>query len=286
MRIPENIRKHYIEYKTFDLVPQSRFDDIKNRLSDKQSENPLASVVAIAFNEEKNILKSSSSLADQVVDFPIEIIYVNNNSTDDTQKILDKIGVRNVFQEKKGLGFARQAGLDIAKGKYMITADADTIYPPYYVSEMVRNLEKDGITGVFGLYSFLPDGNKSSLELAIYGFFKDIIVKLRSIKRPELTICTMSFGCITEIAKTDGWRTDLIRGEDGCMLASMKKRGKVMLLTTKKSRVWTTSRTLDKDGNMLKVICVRLFKEIRRLNEYFTVQKKEYKTSKDNIIKE
>jgi len=70
------------------------------------------------------------------------------------------------------------------------------------------------------------------------------------------------------------------------MLASMKKRGKVMLLTTKKSRVWTTSRTLDKDGNMLKVICVRLFKEIRRLNEYFTVQKKEYKTSKDNIIKE
>ena len=285
MRIPDYIKKHDIKYNTFEKIPQSVFDNIKERLQDKKNDNPLASVVAIAYNEEKNILKSSSSLADQIVDFPIEIIYVNNNSTDNTQKLLDNIGIRNVFQEKKGLGYARQAGLDIAKGKYMITADADTIYPPYYVSEMVKNLQRDNITCVYGLYSFLPDGNKSLFQLTIYSFFKDIIVKLRSINRPELSACTLSFGCITEYAKADGWRTDLIRGEDGSMLASMKKRGKVMLLTTKKSRVWTTSRTIDNDGSMFKMIAIRVIKELKRINEYFTVQKKPYKTPESNIIK-
>jgi len=286
MRIPENIRKHNFEFDTFDQIPQSVFDDINERLLDKQNENPLASVVAIAYNEEKNILKNLSSLADQIVDFPIEIIYVNNNSIDNTQNILDKVKVKSVLQIKKGCGHARQAGLDAAKGKYIISADADSIYPPYYVSELVKNLEKENIKGVYGLFSFLPDGKKSRFQLALYEFFKDIVIKLRSINRPELTVGGASFGFVAEIARADGWRTDIHRGEDGCMLASMKKRGKVLLITSKKSRVWTTSRTLDNDGSMFRMIMIRVIKEIKRLNEYFTVQKKGYITRDENKIKE
>ena len=286
MRIPDYIKKHDFEYNSYEEIPELLFETIKEKLKDKQSENPLASIVAIAYNEEKNILKSLSSLADQVVDFPIEIIYVNNNSKDNTQKILDRVGVRNVFQIKQGAGHARQAGLDIAKGKFLISADSDSIYPPYYTSELVKHLKNEEFKGVYGLFSFLPDGEKSRFQLAIYEFFKDIIIKLRSVNRPELTVGGASFGFVTEIAKQDGWRTNIHRGEDGCMLASMKRRGKVMLITSRKSRVWTSSRTLDKDGNMLKMIMKRLIKELKRINEYFTKQKKGYKTREENIIKE
>jgi GT2 family glycosyltransferase len=171
------------------------------------------------------------------------------------------------------VGFARDAGMQMAKGEYHLCADADTIYPPHYVDEMVAPLIANEAICVYGRVSFLPDGKKSRPTLAIYEIFKDIAIGLRSIKRPELVAGGASLGFQTDMAKKIGWRTDVKRGEDGQMVLAMMKSGKIKMVKSGASRIWTTARTLDADGSFLKLITKRVVKEFSRLSFYFTPYK-------------
>jgi glycosyltransferase involved in cell wall biosynthesis len=182
-------------------------------------------------------------------------------------------GVKSVFQPLQGVGFARDAGMQIAKGKYHLCADADSIYPASWVDEMVAPLEKGEAICTYGRVSFLPDGNKSRLSLSIYEVFKDIAIGMRSIKRPELVAGGASLAFFTRRGKQIGWRTDVKRGEDGQMVLAIKRFGYVKMVKSGDSRIWTTARTLDRDGNFLQMITKRLKRELSRLHFYFTTSK-------------
>ncbi|HMR83048.1 MAG TPA: glycosyltransferase family 2 protein, partial [Niabella sp.] len=86
---------------------------------------PLVSVVIPAYNEEKGILKTLSSLSDMKTDYPTEIIVVDNNSSDNTKAIVTRAGARYIFEGRPGVENARNAGLEHAKGTYVISGDAD-----------------------------------------------------------------------------------------------------------------------------------------------------------------
>ena len=73
-------------YKGFSDIPREIFDDINKGLDKIQSGAPLASIVITAFNEEVDILRTVGSLSKLKTKFPLEIIVVNNNSTDRTQE--------------------------------------------------------------------------------------------------------------------------------------------------------------------------------------------------------
>lgn len=271
--LPSWVQKHYLEFNSIDEVPQEVFDRIKKGFDRLHTENPISSIVVIAYNEEKTILKSLSSLSDLVSKYPVEIIVSNNNSKDRTQEILDRCGVKSVFQPLQGVGFARDAGLQIAKGVYHLCADADSIYPPSYVDEMIDPLVQRKAVATYGRVAFLPDGNKSRPALAVYEFFKDIAIGLRAVKRPELVAGGASLAFFTEQAKQIGWRTDVKRGEDGQMILAMKKTGNIVMVKSSGSRIWTTARTLDADGNFATMILKRLKKEFSRIHFYFTSYK-------------
>ena len=83
--------KWYTKYlqvyeQPFDSAPKEAVDFVKTKLQ-KLSENkqPLASVILICYNEEKRLLSCLWSLCDNICDFPIEILAVNNNSSDRTE---------------------------------------------------------------------------------------------------------------------------------------------------------------------------------------------------------
>ncbi len=282
--IPEYVKKHLYSYESVDDIPDEVFDKIAVEFDAKTFKKPLVSIVIIAYNEEKTILRTLSSLSELKSDYPFEVIVVNNNSTDRTQEILDKCGVKSVFQERQGVGFARQAGLDEAKGIYHLCGDADTIYPPNYINIMVNNLKKPGTVAVFGHVSFIPDGKKSRFLLGIYEFFKDFVVMLRAINRPELSLGGASFGFVTGLGKKIGWRTDIKRGEDGSMALALKEYGKIIRVNSPQARVWTSARTLEADGNYLFMILKRVVRELKRIQEYFTVQKGVYEINEQNRI--
>ncbi|MBP7167472.1 MAG: glycosyltransferase family 2 protein [Bacteroidia bacterium] len=271
--MPAWVKRHYITYNSVDEIPNETIERIRKGFENQRTDQPMVSIIVIAYNEEKTILKSLSSLSELKSRYPIEVIVSNNNSSDRTQEILDKCGVKSVFQPLQGVGFARDAGMQIAKGKYHLCADADSIYPASWVDEMVAPLEKGEAICTYGRVSFLPDGNKSRLSLSIYEVFKDIAIGMRSIKRPELVAGGASLAFFTRMGKQIGWRTDVKRGEDGQMVLAIKRFGYVKMVKSSDSRIWTTARTLDRDGNFLQMITKRLKRELSRLHFYFTTSK-------------
>jgi len=278
LTVPKWVKRHLIKYTSVDDIPQEVFDRIKKGFDriNSSEEEPFLTIGMIAWNEESNILANISSLSELRCSKPFEVLVVNNNSTDRTQEILDRCGVKSVMERQQGYGFARQAGINIARGKYFLTGDADSLYPPTWPDEMLKAVQKEGVIGAYGMCSFLPNEKRSRTSFAFYETLKDIIVKARSVNRPELNVMGMTFCFETATAKSIGFPTDNKRGEDGRMAWAMKKHGKLVLVKSKKSRVWTITRTIEYDGSMINAIIVRAKKEISRFTEYLKPQKGDY----------
>lgn len=91
---------------------------------------PKVSIIVPVYNVEKYIDKCLKSLVEQTLD-DIEIIVVNDGSTDDSKKVIDNYIERYpekiVYLEKKngGLSDARNYGMPYAKGEYIAFLDSD-----------------------------------------------------------------------------------------------------------------------------------------------------------------
>jgi glycosyltransferase involved in cell wall biosynthesis len=191
--IPENIRIHNYDFQDPDQIPESVFDRIKAGFAAKQQGQPLVSVNIIAWNEEQNILRNLSSLSAMDSTFPVEFVYVDNNSNDRTSEIIRKCGIIPVSESRQGYGFARQAALEHSKGEYILTGDADTIYPPTWIDEMIIPVLAGRSVASYGTYSFIPAKGKSRLPYSLYELLRNIIHSLRTIKRPELAVGGVNF---------------------------------------------------------------------------------------------
>jgi glycosyltransferase involved in cell wall biosynthesis len=282
--LPGWVKKHCITFDRIEDIPESEFERISTNLKNIQSENPVISICVIGYNEEKCVLNCLSSLSEQLSKYPIEIIVSNNNSKDRMQELLDRVGARSVVETRQGVGWARQAGLDLAKGKYILNADADVIYPPTWADEFVKHLENSEISGVFSVDSYIPDQKRGRLNLAFYEFSRDISIYLRGFNRPELNVGGGSFGFRAAEAKAIGWKTNIKRGEDGSMAFSLKKFGKILFINNSRARIWSTTRSLQDQGNLVTLVFKRLGKEFKRLSEYFTAEKVGYKDRDSNLI--
>lgn len=269
MSNPKWLNDHLLSYTRFDDVPQAVFDRVNAELDKVQSDKPLVSIVMCAYNEEANILKTISSLSSMKTRYPFEIVVVNNNSDDKTQMVLDKLHVRSVFQPVQGWGPARQMGLEAAMGKYILTVDADALYPPSWVERMIDVLSEPGVVCVYGRYSFIAEKGYPRWQLAIYEKMKDIIADLRHFKRPFLNTYGITMGLHREPALKIGYVMHMIRGEDGRMAFDLMKYGAIKQVKARDARVWTFPRTLRKDGSLLRAVWSRIVKEVKRLHTMF-----------------
>lgn len=225
--------------KPFSEVPQTVVEESRERLAKLQSNEPLVSIVIVAYNEERRLPACLWSLSEQQCKYPIEFIGVDNESKDRTAEIYQLFGVPYYTEHQHTCGYARQCGLNQAKGKYTMCIDCDTMYPPHYIELMVENLMQPGISAVAAMWSYYPDENHSKLKMKIYEFLRDIYLRIQNINRPELTVRGLAFGYYTENALKEGYRVELLRGEDGSMALSMKKYGKIKFLYDKRCRVIT-----------------------------------------------
>ena len=94
----------------------------------------------------------------------------------------------------------------------------------------------------------------------------------------------MAFGFNTELGRKFGFRTDIIRGEDGSLALAMKPYGKLVFITSRKARVLTSNGTLNTEGTLLNNIWIRVIKALKGVTGLFT-KKTEYKDEDSNLIK-
>lgn len=103
---------------------------------EKEMKNPLVSVIIPMYNEELYIARCISSLREQTYK-PLEIIIIDDGSTDRSRHRAKKMGVMVLRQKHKGPGSARNTGARKAKGAILVFIDADMIFDKRYVEHLV-----------------------------------------------------------------------------------------------------------------------------------------------------
>ena len=273
MRIFSNpawLNQYEYPFERVDQVPQSVFETINARLDQRVSTTPLVSVMVIAYNEEINILRTVSTLSAQETTVPFEIVAVNNNSTDQTQATMDKLHIRSFFQPVQGCGPARQLGQEMAIGQYILLADADCLYPPNWLDEMLTKLRQPGVVCVYGRYSFIAPPDIPRWQFSLHETLKDVMVEIRHVKRPYLNAYGISMGYVREAGLKAGYTPHNIRGEDGRLCFDMMPYGRVVQMKTNSARVWTGPRTILQEGTLWQGIKTRIGKEITSLRSYLS----------------
>ena len=279
---PDWLNQFQYPYTNFDEIPIQVFDSINLKLDKVQSESPQVSIVIAAWNEEVNILKCIASLSEMQTSIPFEIIVVNNNSSDQTQKTLDSLHIKSFQEPIQGCGPARQLGQEKALGKYILMGDADCLYPSCWVDEMIKVLSQPQVVCVYGRYSFISEPGYPRWKLSLFEFMKDIIAEFRHVNRPYFNAYGMSMGYIKEFGLKVGFIKINRRGEDGQLCLDLMKYGAIKQVKSKNARTWTGIRTLRLDGSISGALIIRLFKELRRFFYNLHSRLPEDKDSKEN----
>ena len=269
--------------KSFDDIPDSLFDQIKTQLAEKQSDDPLVSVVVIAYNEEKRLAACLWSLSEIQTKYPIEIIGVNNNSKDRTEEVYQRLGVPYYNEDKQSPGFARQCGLDHSKGKYYFCIDADTFYPSHYVDLMMTKLLRPDVSCVSSFWSFFPDDNHSAAGLFMFELIRDVFLYVQHFKRPELCVRGMVFAFNSDYARQVKIRTDIRRGEDGSLALSLKPFDKIAFLYHRQARPVTGYGTIGSQS-LWQSFVQHVKIQSKGISRIF-FKKDHYEDSEENLMK-
>src|SRR3990167_5693286 len=109
------------------------------------------SIVLPCLNEEEAIASCINKIKEVLAKEKIngEIIVADNGSTDRSREIAQKLGAKVVVETQRGYGSAYLRGLKEAKGKYIISGDADNSYDFYDIPKFLKPL-KEGCDFVMG----------------------------------------------------------------------------------------------------------------------------------------
>lgn len=120
---------------------------------------PFVSVCIPAYNEQSNIAETVNSVLN--LDYPknkIEVIVVNDGSTDSTGKIVEGIIKKNrdrkitlLNQENRGKAAAMNYGLSVAKGEFFISMDADSTVAKAALKKILPQFENAETVAVLPL---------------------------------------------------------------------------------------------------------------------------------------
>jgi len=108
---------------------------------------PKVSVIVPVYNAGKYLRQCLDSILAQSLE-DIEVICVDDGSTDDSREILEEYAAGDrrlcfVIQTNGGPAVARNNGMTMARGKYIIFLDSDDWFEPDFLSAMYQRCEKN-----------------------------------------------------------------------------------------------------------------------------------------------
>ncbi len=117
----------------------------KNMLDHKGEKMIQLSFIIPVYNCKNTLVKCINSIReiDQSYKKEIEIIIVDDGSTDGSSELCDIYGDVVIHQINTGVAAARNAGIRVAKGEYIVFADADDFFETNELSAVIRILKNN-----------------------------------------------------------------------------------------------------------------------------------------------
>jgi hypothetical protein len=119
----------------------------------------MVSVIIPNYNHADYLPDAIDSVLQQEYD-PVEIIVVDDGSTDHSGQVAERYGdrIRYIWQENQGLSAARNTGLRAAHGEYIALLDADDMLEPTFMTTLVGALADNAqADGAICGYRFVDD---------------------------------------------------------------------------------------------------------------------------------
>ncbi len=123
--------------------------------------NPGVSAIVVTWNRAELVLRCLQALAAQQ-DVALELIVVDNASTDDTAALLDRLDGAHIVRHGENLGFtvAANAGARAATGEYLLFVNSDAEPTPGAIRHLLDTARRPGTAspGAVGGKLVFPDG--------------------------------------------------------------------------------------------------------------------------------
>ncbi len=188
---------------------------------------PLVSVIIPCFNAKQWLSEAIDRILAQT--YPqIEIIVIDDGSTDNSLAIIKSYGDRLIWQTgaNKGGNHARNLGFTLAKGEYIQYLDADDYLLPDKIAKQVRCLQTSSANVVYGDWQHLVhqgDGSSFLDKVRICGPKTDFLESLLANEQWS-NIAPILFSR-SIVIKSGGWDESLLAAQDRDFLISVAIAG-------------------------------------------------------------
>src|SRR5690606_5505807 len=135
-------------------------------------------------------------------------------------------------------------------GKYVLSADADCVYPERWIEIMTKNLTREGVVFVYGMFSYISDKEHPRWQLWLYELMRDMGAEVRNVKRRHLNAYGISQEYIRELVLKAGHLDKNMRGFDGRLCFDFMRHGKVRMRRAGGARAGTGTRALNRDWSL------------------------------------
>lgn len=128
-------------------VKKVYWDNRNRKMTETTTLSPLVSIIVPVYNVERYIKRCVDSLRRQTLQ-NIEIILVDDGSKDNSGCLCDELAQQDakihvIHKQNAGQGLARNDGLNIAKGRYVLFIDSDDFIEPDTCEKLSDRMERE-----------------------------------------------------------------------------------------------------------------------------------------------
>ena len=185
-------------------------------------------VVVPARNEEERLPHCLAQLRAQSLP-SFELIVVDSASTDRTARVAESFGARVISLDLPGVGRARQAGFDAARGSIVASTDADALPSADWAERLIAPFRDPTVVGSFGTIRFTPDGAWERVGHALFARFQKVNHRLGRplCCGPNFAVRREAFDAVGGFAAREGYPNE---AEDIRLALKLQTRGRIVFL--------------------------------------------------------
>ena len=122
--------------------------------------NPLVSIIIPVYNQYKYTIACLYFIKKYTTDIDYEIILIDDNSSDETQNMLEKKFNITILHNKKNCGFLQNChkGVKKAKGKYIVLLNNDILVTKNWLKHLLHVFNTKTSVGAVGGQTIFPNG--------------------------------------------------------------------------------------------------------------------------------